>query len=406
MTHIAEHLCAVMALIAAVTLALSFQPAMAEQGNVQVTMKVLASANAKVHADLMELQQLKVAVPFGAEAYYSAAVKEQELAKAALESGNPDFAKNHIMNAMNLFKTASDMLASVQELEKPTVTAADENQVAIQEDRAGYLQTLTIANNVSASFADYDSAIQSSKAAIVRQDLRAAEEHLDRAESVLDDIQGKLQVSGDSNKEERVEAFAEEMKAHLLQIVSKAEKDTTMTGRKTLMLEAINTIQLLENAADVEEIIKITEDSSRIQDILNEYSAVISDLETVEDVEETGAPTDEGGDETNDTTNGETGDEPNDSPAGDVPGNNETENPPPSEPSEAEQLTNTADELEQRANELLDESGNVVATLKINEALALIATARIDIDAGNYDLAAIALSSAEVLLDLAEELIR
>jgi hypothetical protein len=196
------------------------------------------------------------------------------------------------------------------------------------------------------------------------------------------------------------------MKEHLLQIVAKAEKDSTITGRKTLMLEATSAIRLLENAADVEEIIKITEDSSRIQDILNEYSAVISDLETVEDVEETGAPTDEGGDETNDTTNGETGDEPNDSPAGDVPGNNETENPPPSEPSEAEQLTNTADELEQRANELLDESGNVVATLKINEALALIATARIDIDAGNYDLAAIALSSAEVLLDLAEELIR
>jgi uncharacterized protein YggE len=69
MTHIAEHLCAVMALIAVVTLVLSFQPAMAEGGNVEVTMKVLASAKARVQADLMELQQLKIALPIGAEAY-------------------------------------------------------------------------------------------------------------------------------------------------------------------------------------------------------------------------------------------------------------------------------------------------------------------------------------------------
>jgi hypothetical protein len=405
MTHISEHLCAVMALIAVVTLVLSFQPAMAEGGNVEVTMKVLASAKARVQVDLMELQQLKIALPIGAEAYYSAAVEEQELAIAALESGNPDFAKDHLMNAMNLFKTASDLLSDVQELEKPTVIATDSEQVAFQEDRASYLQTLASANNVSASFADYHLAIQASKAAIVRQDLRAAEEHLDHAESILDSIQNDIQVSGDSNKKVRVEAFAEEMKEHLLQIVAKAEKDSTITGRKTLMLEATSAIRLLENAADVEEIIKITEDSSRIQNVLNEYSAIISGMENVHDEEETGAPTDEG-DKTNDTTNGETDYEPNDSPAGDIPGNNATETQPPNEPSEAEQLTNTADELEQRAQELLDESGNVVATLKINEALVLIATARVEIDAGNYDLAAIALSSAEVSLDLAEELIQ
>jgi hypothetical protein len=368
-------------------------------------MKVLASAKARVQVDLMELQQLKIALPIGAEAYYSAAVEEQELAIAALESGNPDFAKDHLMNAMNLFKTASDLLSDVQELEKPTVIATDSEQVAFQEDRASYLQTLASANNVSASFADYHLAIQASKAAIVRQDLRAAEEHLDHAESILDSIQNDIQVSGDSNKKVRVEAFAEEMKEHLLQIVAKAEKDSTITGRKTLMLEATSAIRLLENAADVEEIIKITEDSSRIQNVLNEYSAIISGMENVHDEEETGAPTDEG-DKTNDTTNGETDYEPNDSPAGDIPGNNATETPPPNEPSEAEQLTNTADELEQRAQELLDESGNVVATLKINEALVLIGTARVEIDAGNYDLAAIALSSAEVLLDLAEELIQ
>ncbi len=405
MTHIAEHLCAVMALIAAVTLALSFQPAMAEGGNLEVTMKVLASAKARVQADLVELQQLKIALPIGTEAYYTAAVKEQDLAKAALESGNPDFAKDHAMNAMNLFKTASDLLSGVKELEKPSVRVTGDEQVSVQEDRADYLQTLATANNVSASFADYHSAIQASKAAIVRQDLRAAEEHLDHAESVLDDIQNEIQVSGDSNKEERVEAFAEEMKAHLLHIVAMAENDSTMTGRKTLMLEATATIQLLDNAADIEEIIKITEDSSRIQDILNEYSPVISDPETVKDTEETDAPTDDSNDEPNDNTNDEPNDEPNDTPAGDVPGNNATETPPPNEPSEAEQLTNTADELEQRANALLAESGNVVATLKINEALALIAAARIDIDVGNYDLAATALSTAEALLDLAEELI-
>jgi hypothetical protein len=394
-----------MALIAAVTLALSFQPAMAEQGNLQVTMKVLASANAKVHADLMELQQLKVAIPIGTEAYYSAAVKEQELAKAALESGNPDFAKNHIMNAMNLFKTASDMLSSVKELEKPTLAVAHNEKVAIREGRASYLQTLTVANNVSASFADYDSAIRASEFAMVRQDYQEAEEHLDHAESILDDIQSKLQMSGDSNKEERVEVFAEEMKEHLSKIVDMAE-DSSVVGSDALVLEATNAIQLLESATGLDEIIEITEDSSRIQEVLREYSDAISELEVAEANEATDESTEDVGDAPSDTTSDVSEEEPSDNNTGEEPGNGETDNPPPNEPSEAEQLTNTANELEERANALLAETNNAVATLKINEALALIETARTEIDAGNYDLAAIALSSAEVLLDLVEELIR
>lgn len=396
MTHIAEHLFAVMALIAAATFALSFiEPAMAEGGNLQVTMKVLASANARVHADIVELQQLKIAVPIGTEAYYSAGVKEQDLAIAALASGNLDFAKDHALNAMNYFKIASDMLSGVKELEQPTLAVTLNEKVAIREGRAGYLQTLAIANNVSASFADYHSAIQASESAMIRQDHQEAEEHFAHAESVLDGIQNKIQMTGDTNKEERVKAFAKDMKAHLAKIVAKAEKDSTMTGRKTLMMEATSTIWLLDNAVDIDEIIKITADSSRIQVVLREYSVVLANLETIEETKDDNSPTDD------------SDDKPRDNDNSGVPSNNGTGgNEPPDEESEAEKLVKIADKLEDRANDLLAESDNVVATLKINTALTLIATARIDIDAGNYKVATIALKSAENALDIAEELIR
>jgi ribosomal protein S20 len=295
---------------------------------------------------------------------------------------------------MNYFKTASDMLIGVKELEQPTLVVAHNEKVAIREGRAGYLQTLAIANNVSASFAEYHSAIRASESAMVRQDNQEAEEHLARAESVLDDIQNKIQITGDSNKEERVKAFVEDMKAHLSKIVAKAENDSTMTGRKTLMMEASSTIRLLDNTVDVDELIKITADSSRIQVVLREYSAVLADLESIEETKDDVVPTDD------------SDDGPHDADNEGVPSNNGTGNQPPDEESEAEKLMETADALEDRANALLAESDNVVATLKINAALTLIATARIDIDAGHFDAATIALSSAEAALDIAEELIR
>lgn len=406
MTQIAVRLCAVMALIAAATLALSFaEPAMAEENarNLQVTMKVLASANARVHADILELQQLKIAVPIGTEAYYSAGVKEQNLAKAALESGNLDFVKDHAMKAMNHFKTASDLLASVKELEKPTLIEGSVNEkVDIREDRSSYLQTLATTNKVSANFADYHLAIQASKAAIVRQDLREAEDHLARAEAILDGIQIKIQTFGDSNKGERVKAFAEDMKAHLSKVLAKAESDSTMTGRKTLMLEVASAIRLLENTVDVDEIIKITADSSRIQVLLREYGVVLSDLDVVKETEETNEPSDDGKDEVSDIPD----DVPDNSGSNDCDNSGSGSNDCDQEDDEAKKLVKTADELEDRANKLLAESNNAVATVKINSALALIATARIDIDAGHYDVAMIGLKSADNALDVAEELIR
>ncbi len=399
MTHIAEHLCAVMALIAAVALAVpSVEPAMADEkgGNLQVAMKVVASANARVQADILELRQLKIAIPLGTEAYYSAGVKEQDLAIAAFESGNLDFVKDHALNAMNYFKIASDMLSSVKELEKPPLALSYNEKVTIKQDRASYLQTLAIANNVSASFADYHSAIKASESAMVRQNNQEAEDHLARAEYILDDIQNKIQMTSDSNKEDRVKAFAKDMKAHLYKIIAKAESDSKMTGRKTLMMEATSTIRLLDNAVDANEIIKITADSSRIQVVLREYSVVLVNLESIEDREETNgdhAPTD-------DSDN-----KPRDDNTGGGPTNNGTENQPPEEENEAEKLIKIANKLEDRANALLAESDNVVATLKIKVALTLIATARIDIDEGSYEAATIALSSAEAALDIAEELI-
>lgn len=73
--------------------------------------------------------------------------------------------------------------------------------------------------------------------------------------------------------------------------------------------------------------------------------------------------------------------------------------------SEARRLTNVADKFEKRAQNLLGETNNKDVHLKIQEALALIAQARINIDAAAYESARAGLSAAFLALNDAEEMI-
>ncbi len=71
---------------------------------------------------------------------------------------------------------------------------------------------------------------------------------------------------------------------------------------------------------------------------------------------------------------------------------------------EARRLIAAADRLEKRANGLLDESANDDVASKIQEALALISSARVSINEGSYDSARADLSAAFTIIEEAKDM--
>jgi hypothetical protein len=393
MIHISGKVCALMAWAAASVLAFSFAtPVMAEEntGKVEVILKILDSADANVRADIMELQELKIELPIGTDAYYAAAVKEHNLVKEALKSGNVDFAKNHAMNAMKLFRTVTDLLASVEELKGSTViVVVVDEKLAFLEKRADHLETVASANNVSMSFSDYRSAIVASKVALAHNDLEEAEEQLALAKSILEDIQDEIQNSAESRKEMKAKKFAQKMITYISKMITQQEKHNDQGDRDSLIQKLTSIEEELKRATEFNEIIEITGDSGKFHAILNQYKVLIADSEDLKEEKENQKEEKENHEQEDQTDNATDEETTNDE-----------------EVDEATALKQTADELEDRANALLAASDSVLATVKIQEALVLISTARLDIDEGSYDAAKVALSSAETALNEAEEMIQ
>lgn len=378
---------ALMALVAASVLAFSLAaPAMAEEQseNVKVVMRVLDSANAEVQAEMLELQQRGITIPIGAEPYYDAALTEYRAAKEALDSGNANWAKFHAMRAMEMFKNVTDLLGKPgnEDQQIANTDALDENIVSV-EKHAEYLQTLAESNNATVSFADYDSAINAAKDARVRGNIEEASEQLALARPSLEQIQNEIQAAADSKKEDRAKEYAQKMITLLSAEIAEQEERNNLGDRKSLIQELTTVVEELRFAMDFDEIIDLTDDSSELQTILDDYKVFISYSEVVKDeLESVDEPAVDSNTEGSDTGSGNEG-------SGDDP---------------AKRLTDLADALEERANILLEQSDNLAADLLIQKALALIPSARQSIDEGSYDAAEEALSAAEIALNEAEEL--
>ncbi|MGH9992951.1 MAG: hypothetical protein ACREAZ_09960 [Nitrososphaera sp.] len=394
---------ALMALVGASVLALSLAaPATAEEQseNVKVVMKVLDSANAEIQAEMLDLELHGMPVPIGAAPYYESALTEYRAAKEALDSGNANWARFHAMRAMEMFKTVSDLLDSPGHEVRQVVDPAtlDEN-LAIVEKHAKYLETLAGTNNASINFADYDSTIQATRISRALGDIEKASEQLALARTILEDIQREIQAAADNNKEKRVDEFVEKMVTLLSRIVAAAERNDQMVDRESLIHELTSVVETLQDSTDVDKIMEIMADSSDLQTTINEHIGDISDSETTEEVTENVVePVEESVSDVSNATSGSGTDTSSGSGTG---GGNAASGEDP-----AQRLKDLADDLEDRANLLLAESNNIAANLLIEKALGLISDARQSIDEGNYDVAETALSAAKAALDEAEALIR
>ncbi|MGI0012685.1 MAG: hypothetical protein ACREBU_04465, partial [Nitrososphaera sp.] len=266
---------ALMALVGASVLALSLAaPATAEEQseNVKVVMKVLDSANAEIQAEMLDLELHGMPVPIGAAPYYESALTEYRAAKEALDSGNANWARFHAMRAMEMFKTVSDLLDSPGHEVRQVVDPAtlDEN-LAIVEKHAKYLETLAGTNNASINFADYDSTIQATRISRALGDIEKASEQLALARTILEDIQREIQAAADNNKEKRVDEFVEKMVTLLSRIVAAAERNDQMVDRESLIHELTSVVETLQDSTDVDKIMEIMADSSDLQTTINEH---------------------------------------------------------------------------------------------------------------------------------------
>jgi hypothetical protein len=372
-----------------------------------LVMKVLDSASVKVQADIMELEELKVVIPIGVSTYHSAAVREHVLARDAIEFGNVEAAEFHAMQAMEFFRMVTDLLAGVEELKSTAVIeGAVEESMARLDKRASYLESLASASDVSISYSDYHDAIAAGKSALANDDHKAAEQKLAHAESIITDIQDKIQKFADSKKQEKAEKFAEKVITRLAKMVSEQEKQNHFGERDSLIDKLRDIASDLKDAKNIDEIMQATDDASSLQTVIRDYKALLSESDKTEEVDRDDDDEKEE-DEHEDSDNsgsgsGSSGDDDSDD---DNSGSGSSGSGNGGEQHEEDILKEEADELEDRAEALLDGSNNPIADLKIEEALALIDTAKDLIDDANYAVARTTLASAETLLDIAEALI-
>jgi hypothetical protein len=269
---------ALTALIATSILVLSStQPVVAQEDEgkiVKIIFKVLESADAEVQEKMLKLEQRGGDIPLIAVAYRTQALAEYDDAQQALWFGNEDLAKGRAMKAMELFKQATDMLGSLEQgNEESDFLVEVDDRIASLEHKAEYLNVLAKSNGASVGFADYNSAIKSVKVALEDGSIEDAVEQLERAKSILVDVQNDIQKASDSRQEERMKGFVKNIVTRLSKIVSEVQADDQITNSTSFVQEINTIIEQLKNATNIDEIIKITDDSSRLQTVIKEYSS-------------------------------------------------------------------------------------------------------------------------------------
>jgi hypothetical protein len=306
------------------------------------------------------------------------------------------------MEAMKLYRTVSDLLSDVGELERPGfIEEVVEENIGRIEQRADYIANLAHANNVSFTISEYQSVINDARQAIIRGDTDQAEENVALAESIIAKVQNAIQASAEEKKQDKAEKFVEKMINRLSQIVDEQEKANQKNERDSLIDKLKAVANDLDDIDNYEGIMSATDDSSALQKIFRNYKTFLGDVEVSNEKHDEEKDSIKNSDsesddhKKSDRTHEENSGSDDDDNSGSGSDDKDVE----------DELKRTADDLEDRAKALLDRSHNPVADLKINEALDLIEEAEDLLSDDDYEAANVALSSAEVLLDLAEALI-
>ena len=256
-----------------------------ERGDgIRLMIRVLESARADVAEKIDRLQEEEgVPVPAEVDLLYSKGLAEYEAAGSSLDGGDAAAAKAHALNAMNLFKEATDMLADLEEEEedederKGELAEELDEDIALLEREAVRLRSLAGLNNASAldaSFASYDRAVGASKGALADGDLEESGEKLLLAREILAGIKDDILSAADSDRGEKAKEFAYRTAVRLGEIVTKTKNDVHLSDLESAVRELEDTISWLQaNAADADGIIEVADEGSRLHAIIDSYNS-------------------------------------------------------------------------------------------------------------------------------------
>jgi hypothetical protein len=266
--------------ISVVLISLLLGPLLTNASNVLATDRgasgletILNQSKAIAEQKISDLQNVGISIPDQANSQYLQGLTEYQAALNAL-NGDIANAKIHAFKAMNLFKNTIEL---IQQPQNTTSNDANETSILLQniadsESYAEKIRVLFKANglSVSTTFADYNKAIDASKAFVANGNFVAANEQLSIAQDLLDKIYLQLENQAESNKDARANQFLKVAVTTLTQMIVNAKN----LGLSQSTIDTIqNTLDKLQNAKTTTEIIDNTGQTSNLQNVTDQYNS-------------------------------------------------------------------------------------------------------------------------------------
>jgi len=210
-----------------------------------------------------------------ADRLYQLGLDEYAAAIALLEAGDTEGATEHALVAMALFE---DVLVILGPAEGDEILVLDQLPTDIQnqldansifslvesitgsESDAEYLSSLISTNGFDIDLGDYNDALDNAKESLANGDLIGAEEQLDLANELHDDVHEEIYEAIDSEQPERIDAFIENTIETLEFIISNAQT-LDLTDDDVASIQA--TLAILESG-DVDKILEATSEDSEL----------------------------------------------------------------------------------------------------------------------------------------------
>ncbi len=210
-----------------------------------------------------------------ADRLYQFGLDEYNDAIELLEAGDIDGATEHALVAMALFEDAlvilgpaeGDEILVLDQLPPGIQNQLDANSIfglvesiTSSESDGENLSSLISTNGFDIDLGDYNAALDNAKESLANGDLIGAEEQLDFANELLDDVYEELYESIDSEQPERINAFIENTIESLEFIISNAQTlGLTADDVATLMA-----VLAIFQSGDIDKILEATSEDSEL----------------------------------------------------------------------------------------------------------------------------------------------
>jgi len=196
-------------------------------------------------------------------------------ALALLEAGDTEGATEHALVAMALFEDAlvilgpaeGDVILVLDQLPPGIQNQLDANSIfSLEESITGSesdgenLSSLISTNGFDIDLGDYNDALDNAKESLANGDFIGAEEQLDLANELLDDVYEELYEAIDSEQPERIDAFIENTIETLEFIISNAQA----LGLTDDDVASIQAVLVILQSGDVDKILEATSEDSEL----------------------------------------------------------------------------------------------------------------------------------------------